>query len=54
MQRRGAGQALVDFVRVRVVGTDKRALLDAAARQGVSLSEFTRQAMTEAVQRLAA
>lgn len=54
MRPRGTGKALIEFVRVRVVGADKRALLDAAARQGVSLSEFTRQAMSEAVQRLAA
>jgi uncharacterized protein (DUF1778 family) len=43
-----------DRIRLRVLPQEKQAMQDAAARRGLSLSEFIRQAAAHAVQQVAA
>jgi uncharacterized protein (DUF1778 family) len=46
--------AMIDNIRFRVSPAEKRALAAAAARQGKTLSEFLRDAVSETAQRVGA
>ncbi len=46
--------AMVDNIRFRISEDEKRTLLQAAAKRGVTLSEYIRETASEAARRLAA
>lgn len=46
--------AMLDNIRLRISDDEKRTLLAAAARRGLTLSEYIREAATDAARRIAA
>jgi uncharacterized protein (DUF1778 family) len=46
--------AMIDNIRLRISDDEKRTLLAAAAKRGLTLSEYIREAATEAALRVAA
>lgn len=46
--------AMIDSIRLRVSPDEKRSLRSAAARRGLTLSEYIRETATEAARRVAA
>lgn len=50
--KRRADAPMHDFIRARVLPAEKKAVLAAAEEQGVSLSDFTRQAIAAAARLL--
>lgn len=46
--------AMLDNIRLRISDDEKRALLAAAAKRGLTLSEYIREAATDAARRIAA
>lgn len=46
--------AMLDNIRLRISDDEKRTLLAAAAKRGLTLSEYIREAATDAARRIAA
>ena len=46
--------AMLDNIRLRISDDEKRMLLAAAAKRGLTLSEYIREAVTDAARRIAA
>jgi uncharacterized protein (DUF1778 family) len=46
--------AMLDNIRLRISDDEKRTLLVAAAKRGLTLSEYIREAATDAARRIAA
>ena len=46
--------AMIDNIRLRISHDEKRTLLQAAAKRGLTLSEYIRETATEAARRVAA
>jgi uncharacterized protein (DUF1778 family) len=46
--------AMLDNIRLRISDDEKRTILAAAAKRGLTLSEYIREAATDAARRIAA